>query len=82
VRKAKAGIGADVDADSLIADRATAQANVVQLEAQLAVSRQTLLVLLGRAGAAPESCRSMARWATARCAGRPRPPRCWSAAPM
>jgi outer membrane protein TolC len=55
VRKARAGIGADVDADSLIADRATAQANVVQLEAQLAVSRQTLLVLLGRAGAAPES---------------------------
>lgn len=54
-RKAKAGIGADVDADSLIADRATAQANVVQLEAQLAVSRQTLLVLLGRAGAAPET---------------------------
>lgn len=55
VRKARAGIGADVDADSLIADRATAQANVVQLEAQLAVSRQSLLVLLGRAGAAPES---------------------------
>jgi outer membrane protein TolC len=53
-RKAKAGIGADVDADSLIADRATAQANVVQLEAQLAVSRQTLLVLLGRAGAPPD----------------------------
>ena len=54
-RKAKAGIGSQVDADSLLADRATAQANVVQLEAQLSVSRQTLLVLLGRAGAAPES---------------------------
>lgn len=54
-RKAKAGIGSLVDADSLIADRATAQANVLQLEAQLAVSRQTLLVLLGRAGAAPET---------------------------
>ncbi|MDE1916695.1 MAG: TolC family protein [Sphingomonadales bacterium] len=55
VRKAHAGIGADVDADSLIADRATAQANVVQLEAQLAVSRQTLLVLLGRVGDAADS---------------------------
>jgi NodT family efflux transporter outer membrane factor (OMF) lipoprotein len=54
-RKARAGIGADVDADSLIADRASAQANVVQLEAQLVVSRQSLLVLLGRAGAAPDS---------------------------
>lgn len=54
-RKARAGIGAAVDADSLLADRATAQANVLQLEAQLSVSRQTLLVLLGRAGAPPES---------------------------
>lgn len=54
-RKAKAGIGSQVDADSLLADRATAQANVLSLEAQLAVSRQTLLVLIGRAGAAPET---------------------------
>jgi len=54
-RKAKAGIGSMVDADSLIADRATAQANVLQLEAQLSVSRQTLLVLIGRAGASPET---------------------------
>lgn len=54
-RKARAGIGSQVDADSLLADRATAQANVLSLEAQLAVSRQTLLVLIGRAGAAPET---------------------------
>ncbi|HWU02144.1 MAG TPA: TolC family protein, partial [Novosphingobium sp.] len=54
-RKASAGIGANVDADSLAADSATAQANVTQLEAQLAVSRQTLLVLLGRGTASPDS---------------------------
>lgn len=42
------GIGAEVDAASLDGDYATAVASREQLEAQLKVSKRTLLVLLGR----------------------------------
>lgn len=47
--RATVGIGAPVDAASFEADLATAIASRKQLEAQLAVSKRTLLVLLGRA---------------------------------
>jgi NodT family efflux transporter outer membrane factor (OMF) lipoprotein len=52
VAKVKAGIGARVDLDSLEASRASAQANVDALQAQLSVSRRSLLVLIGQ-GTAP-----------------------------
>lgn len=47
-RRVTAGIGARVDAASFEADLATAIAAREQLEAALAVSKRTLLVLLGR----------------------------------
>lgn len=47
-KRVAAGIGAPVDAASLDADLATAIANRQSLEAQLSVSKRTLLVLLGR----------------------------------
>lgn len=51
-RRVAAGIGARADAASLQADEATAQAAVRAAEAQLEVSKRTLLALLGR-GAEP-----------------------------
>lgn len=47
-RRVGSGIGARVDAASLDAEHATAAAAREQLEAQLTVSKRTLLVLLGR----------------------------------
>ncbi len=46
--RANAGIGAPVDTASLDSDAATATANRQALEAQLAVAKRTLLVLIGR----------------------------------
>lgn len=47
-RRVTVGIGSRADAASLRADEATAQANVRSIEAQLEISRRTLLTLLGR----------------------------------
>lgn len=47
-RRVEAGIGSQVDAASLEADFATTEDAVRGLEAQLAVSRRTLVVLIGR----------------------------------
>ena len=51
-RRAAAGIGARADADALAADAATAAADLSALDAASAVSRRSLLVLVGR-GADP-----------------------------
>lgn len=47
-RRVTVGIGSRADAASLQADEATAQATVRSFEAQLEISRRTLLILLGR----------------------------------
>lgn len=47
-RRASAGLGTGADAASLAADEASARASVTAFEAQLAVSRRNLLVLIGR----------------------------------
>jgi NodT family efflux transporter outer membrane factor (OMF) lipoprotein len=51
-RRVTAGIGSRADAASLAADAAAADANSLSLEAQLAISKRSLLVLTGR-GAEP-----------------------------
>jgi outer membrane protein TolC len=53
--KAEHGLGAQVDVDRTGADLAQANAAVVQTESDLATSRRTLLVLLGRGGDAVSS---------------------------
>jgi NodT family efflux transporter outer membrane factor (OMF) lipoprotein len=47
-KRVAVGIGSRADAASLVADAAAADANVLSLESQLAISKRSLLVLTGR----------------------------------
>jgi len=49
-QRAAAGIGSRADAAALAADAASSDADVVSLDSALAVSRRSLLVLIGRGG--------------------------------